>query len=228
MEASRKREEKVCAWLDEIKKDASHIFLLGDLWDTWLEYKKVIPKGSVRFLGKLASLSDAGIKITIYSGNHDLWTRDFFQTELGVELRHIHETISINGQLIHLGHGDGIGPGDHRYKFLKAILRNPICQFFYRQVHPDLGIRIASFFSRRGPKHKYENLEFMGEEKEFQMLYAKEILEEEDVKYFVFGHRHIPNFLPIGDAATYVNLGDWLSYNTYAVWSDGTMELKKA
>lgn len=223
-ETSLAREREVCMWLDQIKPSAEYLFLMGDVWDTWLEYKKVVPKGTTRFLGKLAALSDAGVHIIFFTGNHDLWTRDYFTQELNIEVIHEHSTFKINQSSVHLGHGDGVGPGDKKYKLLKAVLRNKICQFLYRNVHPDLGFKIASFLSKQGPKHKYKDLEFFGEDKELQVLYAKELLQKQHIDYFVFGHRHIPNHLPLGAKSHFINLGDWLSYKTYARLGE-TMEL---
>ncbi len=215
-EDSHAREKIICNWLDSIKSDAQAIFLMGDIWDAWMEYKLVVPKGNTRFLGKLAELSDQGIQLFIFSGNHDLWLRDYFQQELNAVVIHEHQTFQFNDKIVRLGHGDGIGPGDATYKVLKAVLRNPFCQWIYRQLHPDVGLRIASYFSKRGPKHKYENIQFLGNENEFQIQYAKGLLKENHYDYFIFGHRHIPNVLPMNERSSYVNLGDWLSYKTYA------------
>lgn len=214
-ENTKERELIVCQWLDTIKSDAHSLFLMGDIWDAWMEYKLVVPKGNTRFLGKLAELSDSGIQLYIFSGNHDLWMRDYFQQELNIEVIHEHQTFQFNDKIVRLGHGDGIGPGDKTYKMLKWVLRNPLCQWLYRQLHPDVGLRIARFFSERGPKHKYENIEFLGPDNEFQVQYANSLLENEHYDYFIFGHRHIPNNLELKGGARYVNLGDWLSYRTY-------------
>jgi len=215
-EDSSTREKEICNWLDSIKGDAHALFLMGDIWDAWMEYKLVVPKGNTRFLGKLAELSDQGIQLFIFSGNHDLWMRDYFQQELNAEVIHEHQTFQFNDKIVRLGHGDGIGPGDSFYKVLKVFLRNPFCQWLYRQIHPDLGLRIASYFSKRGPKHKYDNIEFLGEEQEYQIQYARTLLETQHYDYFIFGHRHIPNVLPMNERCTYINLGDWLSHKTYA------------
>lgn len=215
-EDSHTRERIICQWLDAIKTDAHSIFLMGDIWDAWMEYKLVVPKGNIRFLGKLAELSDSGIQLYIFSGNHDLWMRDYFQKELKAEVIHEHQTWQFNNKIVRLGHGDGIGPGDKTYKILKWFLRNAFCQWLYRQIHPDFGLRIARYFSERGDKHKYENLEFQGAEKEFQLQYANSLLESDHYDYFIFGHRHIPNDIELKGGAQYVNLGDWLSYRTYA------------
>ncbi len=217
---SREREREVCNWLDKIKTDAHCVFLMGDIWDAWMEYKLVIPKGNTRFLGKLAELSDSGIQLFIFSGNHDLWMRDYFQQEFNAEVFHEHCTFQFNEKIIHLGHGDGIGPGDKKYKMLKWFLRNPICQWLYRQIHPDVGLRIARYFSELGPKHKYDDMKFLGADKEFQLQYANSLLAQNQYDYFIFGHRHIPNSIPLNEKSTYVNLGDWLSYKTYARLGD--------
>ncbi len=214
-EDTHERERIICRWLDEIKDDAAYLFLMGDIWDAWMEYKLVVPRGNTRFLGKLAELSDQGIQLFIFSGNHDLWMRDYFQKEFNAEVIHSHQTFQFDDKIIHLGHGDGIGPGDQRYKLLKAILRNPMCQWIYRQLHPDLGLRIASYFSQLGPKHKYKDIQFLGEDKEFQVLYARSLLATNHYDYFIFGHRHIPNVIELTEGSTFVNLGDWLSYKTY-------------
>ena len=219
-EDSRERERIICLWLDEIKSDAHILFLMGDIWDAWMEYKLVVPKGNTRFLGKLAELSDSGIQLFIFSGNHDLWMRDYFQQELNAEVIHEHQTFQLNDKVIRLGHGDGIGPGDQTYKILKWVLRNPVCQWIYRQLHPDVGLRIASYFSKLGPKHKYADIQFLGEDNEFQIQYAKSLLELDHYDYFIFGHRHIPNTIKLKEHATFVNLGDWLSYKTYARLGD--------
>jgi len=219
-ENSRTREKIICQWLDEIKVDAHSLFLMGDIWDAWMEYKLVVPKGNTRFLGKLAELSDSGIQLFIFSGNHDLWMRDYFQKELNAEVIHEHQTFAINKKTIHLGHGDGIGPGDKLYKLLKKILRNATCQWLYRQLHPDFGLRIASYFSKRGPKHKYKNIEFLGEDNEFQIQYAKNLLAQNHYDYFILGHRHLPNDIELANGSRFINLGDWLSYKTYAQLGD--------
>jgi len=148
--------KRICQWLDEIKHDAAHIFLVGDMFDSWLEFKNVVPKGFVRFLGKLAELRDSGIMIEAFTGNHDLWMRGYFEEELNIPVHHEEIRRTINGKQFLIAHGDGLGPGDNGYKFLKSILRNPFCQWLYRRVHPDTGLGLASYFSRLGPKHEGE------------------------------------------------------------------------
>lgn len=221
------REKQICAWLDEVKKDAAHIFLVGDLFDSWLEFKNVVPKGFVRFLGKLAELRDSGIPIEAFTGNHDLWMRGYFQQELDIPVHHEAIRRTINGKTFLIAHGDGLGPGDHGYKFLKSILRNPVCQWLYRRIHPDTGIALASYFSRKGPKHEGEIEEqFKGADKEFLVQYCLEVLQQEKVDYFIFGHRHLALEYPLPGDSLYVNLGDWITFKSYAVFDGQHLKLQ--
>ena len=215
--ASIERERFICRWLDEIKETAHTIFLVGDLFDVWFEYKNVIPKGYTRFLGKLAELSDRGITIEVFTGNHDLWMRDYFRQELDIQVHTGPLTATFNGKKFYIAHGDGLGPGDQGYKFLKKVMSNRFSQWLYRRIHPDTGIKIADYFSKKGPKHLSGDNIFLGEDKEWLVLHARAILQHEHFDYFIFGHRHLAMTLDLGDNATYINLGDWLSYNTYAV-----------
>ena len=224
---SRIREEKICAWLDEIKADAQQIYLMGDLFDSWMEYKKVVPKGNIRFLGKLAELSDAGIEIIVFTGNHDLWMHGYFEQELNAKVYKTVKTIQINDKIFHLGHGDGVSKKESSYLFLKNLLHNKVAQFIYRQVHPDLGLKLADYFSRMGPKHKYADLKMKPEEEEFQLLYAKEIISKTYYDFIIFGHRHIPIVMKLNVSATFVNLGDWISHYTFAQFDGEKLELKK-
>lgn len=216
------REKRICSWLDEIKKDAALIYLVGDIFDTWFEYKHVVPKGFVRFLGKLAELTDRGIPIEMFTGNHDLWMRGYFQEELNIPVHHQEIRRSFNNKNFLIAHGDGLGPGDRGYKLLKSVLRNPFSQWLYRRLHPDTGIGIASYFSHRGPKHEIGPEEkFLGPDKEWLVQYCLEVLKTEPVDYFIFGHRHLTLEYPLPGNSMYINLGDWLRYNSYAVF-DGT------
>jgi UDP-2,3-diacylglucosamine hydrolase len=215
--SSKQRELLVCEWLEEISKDAQHIFLLGDLFDAWLEYKTVVPKGNVRFLGKLALLRDKGINITVFTGNHDLWMYGYFEEELQINVLHKPVKLKINQLEVVLGHGDGLGPGDHGYKRLKKFLNNKICQWCYRWIHPDIGIKMANYFSGRGLEKKSEVEKYLGDEKEYLVLFCKDYLKEQHAHYFIFGHRHYLKSISLGSNRTYLNLGDWLHFNGYAV-----------
>ncbi len=225
--ATRKRELLVCSWLDMISADAQVIFLMGDIFDSWMEYKKVVPRGSVRFLGKLAALSDAGIQIIYFTGNHDLWMHDYFQQELNAIIYKEPQTFCINGKKFHLAHGDGLCVKERKYRIMKSIIHHPVSQFLYRQLHPDIGLRLADYFSRLGPKHKYQDLKMKKDSQEYQLIYAKEYSLHSAVDYFIFGHRHIPVILQLSDSITFVNLGDWISYNTYAIFDGKSVELTK-
>ena len=223
-EASRERERRICRWLDQIAPDAAQLFLVGDLFDVWFEYRNVVPKGHTRFLGKLAQLRDAGLHIEAFTGNHDLWMRGYFEDELGIPVHHGPITRSFGGKRFFIAHGDGLGPGDHGYKTLKRVLRNPVTQWLYRRIHPDAGVGLARWFSEKGPKHleAVERDSFKGDDKEFLMQFCLNTLAAGDYyDYFIFGHRHLALEKPLPQESTYINLGDWIHYNTYAEF-DGT------
>ncbi|WP_281227556.1 UDP-2,3-diacylglucosamine diphosphatase [Flavobacterium aquiphilum] len=227
-ELSFPREQKFVAWLDKVKDDAEAIFLLGDLFDFWFEYKTVVPKGFVRILGKLAEIRDSGIPIYFFVGNHDLWMADYFETELNIPVYHDNKEFTFNGKTFLIGHGDGKGPGDLGYKRMKKVFTNPLSKWLFRWLHPDLGVRLAQYLS---VKNKLisgaEDVKFLGEEKEWLILYAKRKLETKHYNYFVFGHRHLPMIKPVGENSDYVNLGDWITYFTYGVFDGETFEIKK-
>jgi len=224
---SLERERKICQWLEEIRHDAARIFLVGDLFDAWFEYKHVVPKGFVRFMGKLAELSDSGIPIEAFTGNHDLWMRGYFQEELNIPVHHKPIERTYNGKKFVIAHGDGLGPGDRGYKILKSVLRNPFSQWLYRRLHPDSGVGIANYFSRLGPKHDDAPREtFQGPDKEWLVQYCLETLKQQHVDYFVFGHRHLALEYPLPDNSLYVNLGDWIYYDSYGVFDGQQLQLK--
>lgn len=226
-ESSLKREKAFVAFLDEASKDAQEIFIVGDLFDFWFEYKKAVPRGFVRVLGKLAELSDAGIPIHLFTGNHDMWMFDYLPKELGVELyRNPIERIW-NGHKFYIGHGDGLGPGDRGYKIIKKVFNNRACQWLFARLHPNFGIGMADFWSRKSRKASIDkDKTFLGED-EWLLHYCKEVLEQEHFDHFVFGHRHLPLDLKVGENSQYVNLGDWISYFTYGVFDGTTLELKE-
>jgi len=225
---SRDREAIFVDWLDQIKEDAGVIFLLGDLFDFWFEYKEVVPKGFVRTLGKLAEISDAGIPIYFFVGNHDLWMNDYFEKELNIPVYHEPQVFEINNQLFFIGHGDGLGPGDLGYKRMKKVFTNPFSKWLYRWLHPDLGVKLARHLS---VKNKLisgdEDAKFLGEDKEWLVQYAHRKLSEKHYDYFVFGHRHLPMEIQLNENAKYINLGDWINYYTYAEFDGATLSLKK-
>lgn len=221
------REKKIIQFLDSIKTEASVLFILGDLFDFWYEYKKVVPKGFVRILGKLAELSDSGMTIHFFVGNHDMWMKNYFQKELNIPVYFEPTPFEFNGKKFLIGHGDGLGPGDHGYKFIKKIFRNKICQWLFGIFPPVIGMGIANYFSSKSRAQTGQNEEvFLGEEKEWLIIYCKEVLQKEHYDYFVFGHRHLPIHFNLPDNSLYVNLGDWIRYNSYAVFDGHELELK--
>lgn len=227
MEASRPREKKFVAWLDEVKNDAHAIFLLGDLFDFWFEYKTVIPKGFTRVLGKLAEIADSGIPIHYFVGNHDLWMKGYFEEELGIPVYHQPKEFIFNDKKFFIGHGDGLGPGDKGYKRMKRVFTSPFFNWLFRWGHPDIGMRIAQYFSVKNKLISGEDdATFLGEDNEWLILYSKKELEEAHRDYFVFGHRHLPLDIHLNDNSRYINLGDWINYYTYGVFDGEGFELK--
>ena len=226
-EESLPREKKFVKWLDEIKEDAAAIFLLGDLFDFWFEYKTVVPKGFVRTLGKLAEISDSGIPIYFFVGNHDLWMNDYFETELNIPTFHDSKEFIFNNKTFLIGHGDGKGPYDKGYKRMKKVFTNRFSKWIYRWLHPDIGMRLAQYLSVKnklisGNEDKF----FLGDNKEWLASYAKRKLESKHYDYFVFGHRHLPMEIKVGDNSTYFNLGDWINHYTFGVFDGENFEIK--
>lgn len=223
--SSLAREKKITAFLEGIRNDAHMIFILGDLFDFWFEYRKVVPKGYVRILGKLAEITDAGIPIHFFVGNHDMWMSDYFESELNIPIFFQEQCYEINGKKFIIGHGDGLGPGDQGYKFLKTVFRNPLCQFIFGLIPPYFGISLASYFSRKS-RIATGNADdhFLGESKEWLIQHCKSELNKTHFDYFIFGHRHLPIDHALNDQSRYINLGDWISHHSYATF-DG-IELK--
>lgn len=236
------RERKICRWLDMVSEDASDIFLLGDLFDFWFEYKRAVPKGFVRFLGKLAELTDKGIRIHVCVGNHDLWMRDYLVKECGVRIFREPEMHEFSGRRFLLHHGDGLGPGDEKYKILKRIFTNSLAQWFFGMLHPDLGIRLASGWSKKSrlAQPKWEET-FQGKDKEYLVRYCEQNLEfrgegEEfrgesvegrgEIDYFIFGHRHLQlDVLLSNGKSRYINLGQWFTGSAYAKFDGDELEV---
>ena len=226
--SSLARERRICHWLDEISKDAAQLYLVGDLFDTWFEYRNVVPKGYLRFLGKLAQLRDEGLHIEAFTGNHDLWMRGYFEAELGIPVHHAPIERTFNQKKFFIAHGDGLGPGDHGYKLLKKVLRSPLSQWLYRRIHPDTGVGMAGWFSRLGPKHGDKPDNFKGPEKEFLVQFCLQKLQKEYFDYFIFGHRHLALDYQLPGNSRYINLGDWIQFDSYAVFDGVTTTLRFA
>ena len=224
---SLEREKRFVGWLNDMAKDAQVLFLLGDLFDFWYEYEQVVPRGFVRVLGKLAELSDRGLPIFFFTGNHDQWMTDYFEEELGIRVFHYPEKVMIAGKKFLVGHGDGLGPGDHGYKFLKKLFRGKFPRWLFSRLHPNLGIWIGKKWSRDNRIISGEDQsEFLGEEKEWLIQYSRNYLKTEQVDYFIFGHRHIVLNYPLNNESSYINLGDWIKFNSYAVFDGKNIEIK--
>jgi UDP-2,3-diacylglucosamine hydrolase len=222
------REKRIVKWLDEVAKDAQAIYLLGDIFDFWFEYSKVVPKGFIRLQGKLAELSDKGLPIFFFTGNHDMWMFDYFKKEIGIEIYYNPQVLEIGNHKILIGHGDGLGPGDRTYKLLKKIFTNPICQWLFARIHPNLGIRLASGWSKKSriSNTKMEE-KFQGEENEFLLRYCRDLEKSTHHDFYVFGHRHLPLDLKVGEHSRYINLGEWVNFDTYAEYDGTNFLLKK-
>ncbi len=226
-EQSKVREHNIISWLDKIKEDASELYLVGDIFDFWFEYSTVVPKGYIRFLGKLAELADLGIKIVLFKGNHDMWMFGYLRDELNAEIISNEKIIKLSGKTFYIHHGDGLGPGDKKYKYLKKIFRSSFCQWLFARLHPNLGIGIAQRWSKHSRISNNNEERFLGEENEWLIVYAKEVLEKQHYDYFIFGHRHLPYEVKLQENSTIINLGEWINYHTYAVWDGRDLKLKK-
>ncbi|MFS4415510.1 UDP-2,3-diacylglucosamine diphosphatase [Maribacter sp. 2307ULW6-5] len=221
------REKRFVAWLNEIQKDAGAVFLLGDLFDFWMEYRTVVPKGFTRTLGKLAEMTDAGIPIYFFVGNHDLWMNGYFEEELNIPVFHAPQPFNINGTTFFIGHGDGLGPHDKGYKRMKKVFTNPVAQWLFRWLHPDIGVRLAQHLSVKNKLISGDgDATFLGEDKEWLVQYCHRKLQGAHYDHFVFGHRHLPLEIMLQEKAKYTNLGDWIQYFTYGVFDGAQMELK--
>ncbi|MDD4596752.1 MAG: UDP-2,3-diacylglucosamine diphosphatase [Lentimicrobiaceae bacterium] len=230
--SSLNREKLLVKWLDEIMADADELFLMGDVFDFWFEYKTVVPKGFIRLFGKLAEFNDRGIPVHLFRGNHDIWAFNYFATEFGIILEREYQIREWNGKKFFLSHGDGLGPGDHGYKFLKKVFEFKPNQWLFRWLHPDIGTRLALYFSRRS---RYANearetrVELQGGNdltKERLFTFALETLKKQpDIDYFIFGHRHIPANLKLNEKSRFINLGDWITNFSYAVFDGNELQM---
>ena len=217
---TRQQERRLVRFLDDIKEKAEAVYLLGDMFDFWFEYRMVVPRGFTRFLGKLSELTDSGVEVHYFAGNHDLWTWDYLVEECGVILHREPMTLSLADKTFYIGHGDGLGDPDPRFRFIRSIFHSPLCQWLFRWLHPDLGMRFGLNWAKHSRLAHGEGGDppYLGEDKEHLVLYAKDYLRSHpDVNYFLFGHRHIELDLMLSDQCRMVILGDWMSQYTYAV-----------
>jgi len=227
--ASRERELCIVQWLDSIKDDAAELFLMGDVFDFWFEYKTVIPKGYTRFLGKLAELTDAGVKLYLFKGNHDMWMFDYFEKEFGATIITNELVIERGGKKFYLHHGDGLGPGDSKYKFLKKFFRSGLCQWLFARVHPNLGVGVANYWSQHSRLANSKTEVAKPGEQEWLVKFCNDTLKTAYYDYMIFGHRHIPLDIQLTAATRYINLGEWINYDySYAVFDGQNLTLHYA
>lgn len=224
-EKSLEREKLLVKFLDEIKNDSQKIFFVGDIFDFWWEYNSVVPRGYVRFLGKIAELADSGIEMHFFTGNHDLWMKNYFAKEMNVIIHHKEQKINLGNKSFFIAHGDGLGQGDKSYKMLKKIFSNKFLQYCFSLLHPDLAFFIARKWSQsRRKKEKF--YDFKGIENEIILKFAREHEKYNHFDYYIFGHRHFPLKYPLSPESTFINLGDWIVNFTFAVFSNNKIEIK--
>ena len=223
---SQVREEKIIRWLSSIQQNAAAIFLLGDIFDFWFEYRHVVPRGYIRFLGKLAEIADQGIALYIFTGNHDMWMFDYFSQELGAPIIRSPVSLQINDQWFYVGHGDGLGPGDRTYKIIKKFFDSRACQWLFTQVHPDWGISLANYWSGHSRRKNLRNDEpFRTKEDEWIYQHCVDIEQQKHHDYYIFGHRHLVLDIPLGENSRYINTGEWMRACHYVCFNGQVLRL---
>jgi len=224
---SLEREKQIVRWLEMIRSDAAEIYLVGDVFDFWFEYKTVVPRGYLRFFGKLRELRDQGIDIYFFTGNHDMWMFDYFEKELEIPIYREPITRKLGSKNFFIGHGDGLGPGDHGYKFLKKVLSNSLCQWLYARLHPNFGLWLMQFSSGKSRELEHGIPAFQGLEKEWLAIFANNYKGASPIDYFIFGHRHLTIDCTLNQlSGRYINLGEWLYTCSYAVFDGTELEIK--
>jgi UDP-2,3-diacylglucosamine hydrolase len=219
------REKKVVKWLKSVAPEAKEIYLLGDVFDFWWEYSSVVPKGFTRFLGTISELTDSGIPVHFFTGNHDMWIRDYFQKECGMITHTGPLSFASDGKNFHLAHGEGLGTLDAGYKVLLSVFRNKTLQSLYSMIHPAIGLGIGHSWSLNSRLGKGVRLDFMGDEKEDLIRYARSVLKQEQTDYFIFGHRHLGISYKMNEGPEIIFLGDWIIDGSYAVWDCETLRI---
>lgn len=224
LEKSHEREKNIVSWLDHIKDDAKSIYLVGDIFDFWFEYNKVVPKGFTRLLGKLAQLCDDGINLNLVVGNHDMWVNDYFQKEIGLKVFTKQVIINENDNKILISHGDGLGKGNISFKVIKKIFKSPLCRWLFERIHPNLGVSIAHLWSNSSRK---KSKKIKNNNHDNLIDYCKKLQKTNPIDFYVFGHLHSPESINIDETTKYINTGDWINHNSYAVFYNGNIEIKK-
>lgn len=221
----KSKQKELIQTIEKAAKETDALFLVGDIFDYWFEYKEVVPKGYSRFLGLLSNLSDSGFPITYFSGNHDFWLGKYFAEECGLKVRYDALNVEIGGKQFEIVHGDGLGEGDYGYKMLKWVLQRKTLQWMYLKMHPNWGIGLARWASGTSRQYTEDHTDYG--EKEYLIKYAKSVADSKPIDYFVCGHRHIPKIISLNDRAKYVNLGEWLFHRSYGVFKDGQFEIRQ-
>lgn len=225
---TRENERRVIEWLDHIKHDARRLFLMGDILDYWFEYRHVVPRGYVRFLGKIAELSDSGVEIHWFTGNHDIWIHDYIPQELGITVHHTHELMEIDGHSFFLSHGDDVGERKWSFRFIQGVFHNKLAQWLYSWVHPDLTMILAHKWSASSrKKNDHKGVErYRGEKSEPLVQFAKEYIQEHNVEYLIFGHRHILLDLMLSRTSRMIILGEWIKQFSYAIFDGNNLTIE--
>ena len=226
--SSNKREKLICTWLKSIKSDCFELYLVGDVFDFWFEYKEAIPKGFVRIQAAIADFTDSGIPVYYFTGNHDMWAFNYFEKELGLKMFRAPIEKMYNNKLFYIGHGDGLGPGDYGYKFIKKVFANKLCQWAFARLHPNFGLGLGNFWSRKSRHATGTSDEiYHGDDKEFLVVYCNELLKNKYYDYFIFGHRHLVLDIELNNKKSrYFNLGDWIKYNSYGVFDGDNFKIE--
>jgi UDP-2,3-diacylglucosamine hydrolase len=225
---SRERELMFVNWLHQVKKDAAMIFLLGDIFDFWFEYRKVAPQGFVRVLGAIAGICDSGIPVHFFTGNHDIWVFDYLPTETGMIIHHEPFETELFGKKFFLAHGDDPGKTDIKYQLLTRFFHNKLAQWAFAKIHPDLSFRLAHYWSKKSRLARGVAGEgFLGEDREHQIIFARKLLKTKHFDYFVFGHRHIAIDFQLAENSKVIILGDWFNECTYGVYDGNVFRLEK-
>jgi len=225
--SSVEREKQIVRWLSSIKSEAEEIYLVGDIFDYWFEYKSAIPKGFSRFFGKLVEIRDYGIPIYFFTGNHDMWMFDYFESEFDIPVFREAQLRDMHGKRLFIAHGDGLGPGDYGYKIIKKVFSNRFCQWAYARFHPNFGLWLMKKFSHTSRDAGGDDSQFYGKKKEMLVQYAERKEAESHHDYYIFGHRHLPLIVSINNGtSTYIGLGDWIEYQSYGVLEDGVFSLE--
>jgi UDP-2,3-diacylglucosamine hydrolase len=212
--------------LDSITDDCAELFLLGDIIDYWFEYRYVVPRGFTRFLGKLGQMTDLGIRVHWFTGNHDIWIRDYLPAETGVEIHRTSEIVERQGRRLFLAHGDGLGDDNRSYRLMARFFRNRTCQRLFAAIHPRWTVAFAHRWSKHSRLTGNKFPDFLGEDKEHLVLFAKQYLKQDPtIDCFIFGHRHIMLDLMLSRSNRLMILGDWITHFSYAVMEEGNLWL---